>query len=143
MPIRRPCLNCRQLTTNPTRCTTCHSRRQALIDAHRTRSPPHQTHPTLLTHHLGTQRGGASKETLEDIHPIRLKDANPNYTEKQYQLASAILKHFPHIRPGQRHKASREFRKQVRQAGIKYDTNDLRPALDAIHMNRTSDPLGF
>ena len=83
------------------------------------------------------------EETLEDIHPIRLKDANPNFTEMQYQLASAILRHFPHIRPGQRHKASRDFRKQVRQAGIKYDTNDLRPALDAIHMNRTSDPLGF
>jgi len=83
------------------------------------------------------------EETLEDIHPIRLKDSDQTFTEKQYQLASAILRHFPHIRPGQRHKASRDFRKQVRQAGIKYDTNDLRPALDAIHMNRTSDPLGF
>ena len=83
------------------------------------------------------------EETLEDIHPIRLKDSDQTFTEKQYQLASAILRHFPHIRPGQRHKASRDFRKQVRQAGIKYDTNDLRPALDAIHLNRTSDPLGF
>jgi len=81
------------------------------------------------------------EETLEDIHPIRLKDSNQTFTEKQYQLASAILRHFPHIRPGQRHKASRDFRKQVRQAGIKYDTNDLRPALDAIYLNRTSDPL--
>jgi hypothetical protein len=81
------------------------------------------------------------EETLEDIHPIRLKDANPNFTERQYQLASAILRAFPHIRPGQRHKASRDFRKQVRQAGIKYDTTDLRPALDAIYLNRTSDPL--
>ncbi|MGA1785054.1 MAG: bifunctional DNA primase/polymerase [Pontimonas sp.] len=81
------------------------------------------------------------EETLEDIHPIRLKDANPSFTQRQYDLAKAILQTFPNIRPGQRHKATRDFRQQVRQAGIKYDTSDLRPALDAIHLNRTSDPL--
>ena len=83
------------------------------------------------------------EETLEDQHPIRLKDANANFTQRQYELAQAILQHFPTIRPGQRHKASRDFRKAVRQAGIKYDTSDLRPALDAIFMNRISDPLGL
>jgi hypothetical protein len=81
------------------------------------------------------------EETLEDIHPIRLKDSNPSFTQRQYDLAKAILQTFPNIRPGQRHKATRDFRQQVRQAGIKYDTSDLRPALDAIHLNRTSDPL--
>ena len=81
------------------------------------------------------------EETLDDVHPIRLTDTQASFTERQYQLATAILQHFPNIRPGQRHKATRTFRKQVREAGIKYDTNDLRPALDAIHLNRTRDPL--
>ena len=81
------------------------------------------------------------EETLEDVHPITLKDVNQSFTAKQYDLAQAILRHFPEIRPGERHKASRHFRKAVRQAGIKYDTNDLRPALDAIHQRRLNDPL--
>ena len=81
------------------------------------------------------------EETLEDVHPITLKDVNQSFTTKQYELAQAILRHFPDIRPGERHKASRQFRKAVRQAGIKYDTNDLRPALDAIHQRRLNDPL--
>ena len=41
MPIQRPCLGCRRLTTNPVRCTTCNASRQALIDAHRTHKREH------------------------------------------------------------------------------------------------------
>jgi hypothetical protein len=41
MPIRRPCLTCRQLTTEPVRCTSCQSKRQALTDAHRTHKRDH------------------------------------------------------------------------------------------------------
>ncbi len=36
MPIRRPCLTCRRLTTEPTRCLTCEGKRQAMRNASRT-----------------------------------------------------------------------------------------------------------
>jgi hypothetical protein len=35
MPIRRPCLDCRQLTTEPTRCPTCNGKRESLRNASR------------------------------------------------------------------------------------------------------------
>jgi hypothetical protein len=72
---------------------------------------------------------------------IRLRDTNRSFTPKQYELAQAILDNFPDIKPGIRKKATRVFRKQVRHAGIKYDTADLRPALDAIFLSRLRDPL--
>jgi hypothetical protein len=40
MPIQRPCLDCRRLTTG-NRCPTCHTRRQALTDAHRAHKREH------------------------------------------------------------------------------------------------------
>ena len=40
------------------------------------------------------------EETLEDTHPLTLKDVNQSFTAKQYELAKAILHHFPDIRPG-------------------------------------------
>ena len=35
MPIRRPCLTCRRLTTQPTRCETCAGRLESLRNASR------------------------------------------------------------------------------------------------------------
>ena len=35
MPIRRPCIDCRQLTTSITRCPTCEGKRQAIRNASR------------------------------------------------------------------------------------------------------------
>ena len=35
MPIRRPCLSCRRLTTQPMRCPTCEGKRQAIRNASR------------------------------------------------------------------------------------------------------------
>ncbi len=81
------------------------------------------------------------EEQLDDQHPIRLRDTDRSFTTSQYELAQAILNTFPDIRPGQRHKATRQFRQAVRKAGIKYDNADLRPALDAIQLGRLRDPL--
>ena len=41
MPIRRPCLGCRQLTPTGNRCPTCQTKHQALIDAHRAHKRTH------------------------------------------------------------------------------------------------------
>ena len=41
MPIRRPCLGCRQLTPTGNRCPTCQTKHQALIDAHRAHKRNH------------------------------------------------------------------------------------------------------
>jgi len=81
------------------------------------------------------------EEQLDDQHPIRLRDTDRSFTTAQYDLARAILDSFPDIRPGQRHKATRQFRQAVRKAGISYDNADLRPALDAIQLGRLRDPL--
>jgi hypothetical protein len=81
------------------------------------------------------------EEQFGDSHPIRLKDSERSFTPKQFELAQAILDHFPHIRPGQRHKAGRQFRKELTAKGIKHDTGNIRPALDAIWLNRLRDPL--
>lgn len=35
MPIQRPCINCRRLTTQPTRCPTCTGKQQAIRNASR------------------------------------------------------------------------------------------------------------
>lgn len=35
MPIQRPCLECRRLTTSTTRCPTCEGKRQAIRNASR------------------------------------------------------------------------------------------------------------
>jgi hypothetical protein len=35
MPIRRPCIECRRLTTETTRCPTCQGKREAIRNASR------------------------------------------------------------------------------------------------------------
>ena len=76
-----------------------------------------------------------------DVRPIRLQDADRTFTAKQLELAQAICTHFPHIKPGQRHKKSRQLKEQLRTAGIKFDGSNFGPAMDAIHQNRIHQPL--
>ena len=81
------------------------------------------------------------EQHTEDIYHLRLPDSDRTFTEKQYDLAKQILTAFPEIKPGQRHKSTRAFRKLLAERGIKATTANIRPALDAIHLGKLHDPL--
>ena len=82
------------------------------------------------------------EDQMEDNHkPIRLKDVTRQFTQRQFDLARAMLAAMPdRVKLNQRLSKSKTLKKELRALGVKIDNGDFGPACDAIALGRLSNP---